>query len=133
MTIIKKDMNDTPIWFQEPSVFRRLGRSDWRANVRLASALDVRACERGSSISHVNICQLPESWQPKLYQDFMKKDWDDVLLELFVGRTLQLLGGSISIEEPIEATGKRPDFAATFVDGSVTVRGHSGKSQYSLT
>lgn len=63
----------------------------------------------------------------------MKKDWNDVFFEMVVGRTLQLLEGSISVEEPIEITGKRPDFISTFADGSITVEATAIKTNMTLT
>lgn len=45
---------------------------------------------------------------------------ENSFFELVVGRTLQELGASITIEEP-NKEGRRPDFKADFEDGSVIV------------
>jgi hypothetical protein len=114
-------MNEMPDWFPEPSIqddgwaLERESTADWLSRSTLNRAKEMRR------FLNFNISQLPLSWQPILYRDFQRRDWDTVLFELFVGRTLQLLGASITVQDPIEATGKRPDFTTEFLDGSVTV------------
>ncbi len=114
-------MDKALTWFPEPPTTDdtwardREGTYDWLFRSTVERAKEMRR------FLNFNISVLPTSWQPILFQDFQKKDWHDVLFELFVGRTLQLLGASITVQDPIEATRKRPDFTATFPDGTVIV------------
>jgi hypothetical protein len=70
---------------------------------------------------NVNIAEVPSNWQPGLFDAFRLRDWNATLFELFVARTLQLLGASIEIETAINSTGRRPDFKASFPDSSIVV------------
>jgi len=61
---------------------------------------------------------MPKDDRSSICHDLNKKDFDSSLFELVVARTLQLLGGSIRIEQP-NAEGRHPDFTAQF--GELTV------------
>ena len=84
-------MNEMPDWFPEPSIqddgwaIERESTADWLSRSTLNRAKEMRR------FLNFNISQLPLSWRPILYRDFQRRDWDTVLFELFVGRTLQLL------------------------------------------
>lgn len=67
-----------------------------------------------------NLARLPEQPRDHFVREFQKKKWGSVFFELIVARTLQLLGGSILIEQPLP-TGKKPDLSAKFDDGPIVV------------
>lgn len=77
--------------------------------------------KRSRRFLNENIANVPESWQTKLYNDFRTRDWHSVFFELIVGRTLQILGATIEVEQPVIGTSRRPDFRALFPDATITV------------
>ena len=108
------------IWFPEPEIEddsiaqNGEGTFAWLCRSTSRKATD---CRR---FLNDNIAKVT-NWQPKLYHAFQTRDWETVFFELVVGHTLQILGASIEIEVPVAETNKRPDFLATFPDGSITV------------
>ena len=109
------------IWFPEPlvdddSIARK--NEGWFKWASRATSQKGKACR---AFLNSQICKLPASWQSKLYQDLKTRDWDSVLFELIVARTLQILGASVEVEVPVLSTNKQPDFRAQFPDGLITV------------
>lgn len=47
--------------------------------------------------------------------------FEETTFELIVGRTLQELGATALVYEPLQSSGKRPDYLATFTEGAVFV------------
>lgn len=125
-------MEDKSLWFPEPSLrdetFARHGERtfDWLARSTTERAKAVRRFLK------LNIAKLPSAWQPELYRALESKDWDATLFELFVARALQLLGASIEVEVTVEATGRKPDFLASFSDSGVIVEATVPKTNIQL-
>jgi hypothetical protein len=111
----------TKIWFPEPTTvddsFARRGESwfDW-----LSRCTSLKGRESRRFLNH-NINALPSDWQPKLFEHMRSREWHSVFFEMVVGRTLQVLGASITVEVPVASTNKQPDFTAAFRDVTVTV------------
>ena len=109
------------LWFPDPEgqddSFARKDEG-WFEWVSRATSNKGKACR---AFLNKQISKVPKSWQSKLYQDLRTRDWDTVIFELMVGRTMQILGASIEVEVPVANTNKRPDFLARFPDCVITV------------
>jgi hypothetical protein len=86
---------------------------DWLAR---STSLRAKECRR---FLNENLAVLPIEAQLAIQQG-LENRWLTALFELVVGRILQELGATITIEEANEG-GKRPDFTARFLDGTVIV------------
>lgn len=110
-------------WFAEPqtpdNTWARRGESavDWLSRSTLPRA---QACRQ--FLNH-NLAAMPDTWQPRLVRE-LRHQWTSAFFELMVARTLQVLGGTLTIEAAA-ADGKRPDFFAQFPNGTVTVEATS--------
>lgn len=113
--------SENRIWFPEPDVdddsFARKDEG-WFKWVSRATSDKGKACR---AFLNTQISKIPANWQAKLYHDLRSREWDTVLFELIVGRTMQILGASIEVEIPVAGTNKRPDFLARFPDGIITI------------
>ncbi len=107
------------VWFPEPEeVDNACSSRDESIPQWLERSTHPRAAQVRSFLNR-NISCLPEEARSSICHDLNnKKDFDCPLFELLVARTLQLLGGSIRIEQP-NAEGRHPDFRARF--GKLTV------------
>jgi hypothetical protein len=112
---------ENTLWFPEPEVdddsFARKDEG-WFQWVSRATNDKGKACR---AFLNTQISKIPANWQPKLYHDLRSREWDTVLFELIVGRTMQILGASIEVEIRVAGTNKRPDFLVRFPDGIITV------------
>lgn len=113
--------SENRIWFPEPDVEDdSIARKDegWFRWVMRATSEKGKACR---VFLNAQFSKIPANWQPKLYHDLRSREWDSVLFELIVGRTMQILGASIEVEVAVADTNKRPDFLARFPDGLITI------------
>lgn len=108
--------------FPEPNItdvtddtWARPGESmpSWLQRSARSGAVEVRA------FVNRNIACLPESVRSR-FCHALKVRWSSALFELVVARALQLLGASIEVE-PKAASGRHPDFRATFQDRVIIV------------
>lgn len=107
------------LWFPEPTEADETwaGRKEqpfsWLNRSTLPQAIAQRA------FLNWNLAALPVKDQRKCFET-LKSRWQSAFFELIVARTLQALGGSISIE-PESESGTRIDFVAQFPGASVNV------------
>jgi hypothetical protein len=113
-------MQTESIWFPEPSPDNASKKQQGRVFDWLSCSTEEEAVIYRRFLN-ANFLKIPETWRENLYSDFRTKEWQDVFFELFVARTLQILGGFIEVEVPNEKTGKRPDFIARFPNNSIVV------------
>jgi hypothetical protein len=112
---------ENKVWFPEPtSVDDSFARDDETWFDWISRATSEKG-KRSRRFLNENIANVPESWQTKLYHDFRSRDWHSVFFELIVGRTLQILGATIEVEQPVIGRSRRPDFRAEFPDATITV------------
>ena len=109
-------------WFPEPGTRDdTYARTDeetlsWLKRSTLPLAVDYR------DFLNRNLSMLPKNCQEDIYNHLRnERHFQDGLFELIVGRTLQEMGASIDCEPEGLPSGKRPDFVATFPDGTVYV------------
>lgn len=107
------------LWFPEPDVEDELAANrnehtlDWLARCTNWKA---KECRRFLNES----LALLRSDAVKSFEINSRPRWKSAYFELVVARTLQALGATLKIEAANEA-GKRPDFTASYADGSVIV------------
>lgn len=106
-------------WLNEPTVADPTSGRDDGTLAWLGRSTLRRACASREFLRY-NIAQLPEEWQRKLCEDLQHR-WSSAFFELFVARTLQVLGAAELIIERATETGSRPDFLASFGDCEVVV------------
>jgi hypothetical protein len=109
------------VWFPEPTTIDDSFARDDETWFDWISRATSEKGKRSRRFLNENIANEPESWQTKLYNDFRTRDWHSVFFELIVGRTLQILGATIEVEQPVIGTSRRPDFCALFPDATITV------------
>jgi hypothetical protein len=68
-----------------------------------------------------NVAKMPPEARLSLCRGINSNRFHQTNLELILGRTLQELGAHELAYEPMQASGKRPDYLATFADGTVFV------------
>jgi hypothetical protein len=98
---------DDTIGRREEDIFSRLSRS----TLPTAAA--------GRQFINRNLAVLPAPMQGPILQGLQTR-WETAFFELVVARTLQILGSTLVAEQAL-ASGRRPDFEATFPDGTVLV------------
>src|SRR5947209_7447095 len=107
------------VWVPEPArpdpTWARRGerRLDWVARSTIPRAAAARR------FLNDNLAELPTQGQQLVYQG-LRTRWPSAFFELVVGRTLQVLGADITVEEE-QSDGKRIDFSARFPDAMVAV------------
>jgi hypothetical protein len=107
------------MWFPEPAspdptYCRRLEETeDWLARSTLPLAVD---CRRFLN-EHLECFEAADQ---EVLTRGLRTHWTSTFFEMVVGRVLQLLGGSVSLERA-NAHGRRPDFHAEFFGDGVTV------------
>lgn len=77
-----------------------------------------RAAARRQFVNR-NLSALPTSMQGPILHG-LRNRWQSAFFELIVARTLQLLGACVVSEQAL-ASGRRPDFEASFRDGTLIV------------
>jgi hypothetical protein len=112
---------DSKVWFPEPTTVDGSSARNHETWFHWISRATSEKGIRSRQFLNENIAKVPEAWQSKLYHNFRTRDWHTVFFELIVGRTLQILGASIEVEQSVEETSRRPDFRAQFPDRAVTV------------
>ncbi len=114
-------MSDFPskVWFPEPDAEDEQAANrdehplDWLAR---CTNWKGKECRR---FLNESLSLLPSD-AVQSFETNARPRWQSARFELIVARTLQELGATLKIEEANEA-GKRPDFTASFADGSVIV------------
>jgi hypothetical protein len=113
--------NGGKLWFAEPTaVDDSFARDDETTFDWISRATSEKGILSRRFLNE-NLGKVPATWQSKLYNDFRTRDWHTVFFELIVGRTLQILGAAIEVEQPVAGTTRRPDFLAEFPDATITV------------
>ncbi|HBP89098.1 MAG TPA: hypothetical protein PKK23_16675 [Nitrospirales bacterium] len=108
-----------PVWFPEPAkndpTWKKDGQTefDWICTSTLPRAKAAR------EFLNFNLNCLPIINQLELYQK-LKTQWLSTFFEIIVGRTLQVIGSTVSLEQEIPS-GRKPDFHATFGNQTIIV------------
>lgn len=109
-------------WFPEPETrddtYGRVGEGtvSWLARSTVPRAVGYR------TFLNRNLSMLPVGCRKDIYHRLRaERHHQDGFFELVVGRALQELGAEIECEPKDLPSGKRPDFVATFPDGTVYV------------
>ena len=114
------------VWFPEPEeVDNTRSSRDESVSQYLERSTHPHATQVRSFLNR-NIDCLPEDARSSICHDLNKKEFDSVLFELVVARTLQLLGGSLRFEQQ-NAEGRHPDFTAQFREVTVVVEATAPK------
>ena len=113
------------VYFPEPEAIDKTGKSpeestsQWLGRCTRPLAVEIRR------FLNQNIACLPEDVRAS-FCHALKTRWLSALFELVVARTLQLLGGSLTVEQ-INIEGRRPDFRARFGKQPVVVEATAPK------
>ncbi len=81
-----------------------------------------RKAKYSRALLNKNISKIPDEWREKLIKD-LRGRWSTAFFELIVARVIQVLEGSITVEEI--QSGKNPDFIADFQNNKITVEATS--------
>jgi len=120
------------VWFPEPEEVDNTWASRGESvSQYLERATHPRATQVRSFLNR-NISYLPEDARSSICHDLNKKDFDSVLFELVVARTLQLLGAGLRFEQQ-NAEGRHPDFTAQFREVTVVVEATVPKFDQGIT